>query len=65
LLAAVRPDQKVSAATDAAGAARGAALLARWPHGSSQAPALSTFGPLQLEGLGAYRAAWTAAVLGR
>jgi sugar (pentulose or hexulose) kinase len=65
LLAALRPDQKVSAAPDAAGAARGAALLARWPPGSYRAPMLSAFEPLQLQGLGAYRAAWTAAVLGR
>jgi hypothetical protein len=65
LLAAFRPDQKVSAATDAAGAARGAALLSRWPPRSYHAPALSEFEPLQLHGLDAYRAAWTAAVLRR
>jgi L-fuculokinase len=65
LLAAFRPGQTVSAAADAAGAARGAALLSRRPPASDRAPALVPFEPLQLRGLDAYRAAWIAAVLDR
>jgi hypothetical protein len=65
LLAAFRPDQTVSTATDAAGAARGAALLSHWPSGSPQAPTLCAVEPLQLKGLSAYRAAWNATVIGR
>ncbi len=65
LLAAFRPGQTVSAAEDAAGAARGAALLSRWPLPFTRAPALSRFEPLQLTDLDAYRAAWMTAVLGR
>ena len=37
LLAALRPGQGVYAATDAAGAARGAALLAQWPDSAGRA----------------------------
>lgn len=65
LLAALRSDQAVLAATDGAGAARGAALLSRWPPGVIEAPRLRSFEPMELTGLGAYRAAWTAAVVGR
>jgi sugar (pentulose or hexulose) kinase len=62
-LAALRPSQKVHAAADAAGAARGAALLAQWPPRDFPAPALRPCAPLPVEGLGAYCAAWTMAVL--
>jgi len=65
LLAAFRPGQTVRVAIDAAGTARGAALLARWPHSLPHAPALTIIEPRPLPRLGAYRAAWTAAVLGR
>jgi hypothetical protein len=63
LLAALRPAQAVFAATDAAGAARGAALLAQWPPRDLAAPAVKPMAPLALEGLSAYCAAWNAAVV--
>jgi len=60
-LGALRPKQRVFAAQDAAGTARGAAMLAHWPPAYSIAeptpvPAVS------IEGLDAYRDAWTARI---
>lgn len=60
-LGALRPKQRVFAAQDAAGTARGAAMLAHWPPAYSIAeptpvPAIS------IEGLDAYRDAWTARI---
>jgi L-fuculokinase len=63
LLAALRPAQQVFAASDAAGAARGAALLAQWPRAASPPP-LKAAPPLAVEGLARYCAAWTMAVVG-
>jgi sugar (pentulose or hexulose) kinase len=64
LLAALRPTQPVFASTDAAGTARGAALLATWPM-PSQAPRLTAVQPTAIEGLHAYRDAWARAVRDR
>ncbi|MGD0723262.1 MAG: sugar kinase, partial [Roseiarcus sp.] len=63
LLAALRPAQSVLAATDAAGAARGAALLAQWPDARA-APSARRIAPAAIGGLGGYREAWTQAVVG-
>ena len=63
LLAAFRPSQQVFAGSDAAGTARGAALLAKWPSRNFQAPPLIAASPCAIEGLHAYRNAWTKAVL--
>jgi sugar (pentulose or hexulose) kinase len=64
ILAALRPAQPVFAASDAAGAARGAALLAQWPPRGLAPPAVKRAAPLDVEGLAAYCAAWTMAVVG-
>jgi sugar (pentulose or hexulose) kinase len=63
LLAALRPSQQVFAGSDAAGTARGAALLAQWPPCDFQPPPLIAAQPCAVEGLQAYRNAWTRAVL--
>jgi sugar (pentulose or hexulose) kinase len=65
LLAAFRPSQQVFAGSDAAGTARGAALLAKWPPQNFQAPPLIAAPPCAIEGLHAYRHVWTKAVLER
>ena len=65
LLAAFRPSQQVFAGSDAAGTARGAALLAKWPPRNFQPPPLIAAPPCAIEGLHAYRNAWTRAVLER
>jgi sugar (pentulose or hexulose) kinase len=63
-LAALRPAQQVFAASDAAGAARGAALLAQWPPRNFSPPAVRRAPPLAIDGLAGYCAAWTMAVVG-
>jgi L-fuculokinase len=65
LLAAFRPSQQVFAGSDAAGTARGAALLAQWPPRNFQPPQLISAPPCAMEGLHAYRNTWTKAVLER
>ncbi|MBR0856925.1 FGGY-family carbohydrate kinase [Bradyrhizobium liaoningense] len=60
-LGALRPTQRVFAAEDAAGTARGAAMLAQWPpsyHIGEPVPV----DPISITGLDSYREAWTAAV---
>jgi sugar (pentulose or hexulose) kinase len=64
VLAALRPSQPVFASSDAAGTARGAALLAKWPAPTFQA-SLVAVQARAVEGLLAYRDAWTRAVLER
>ena len=61
LLGALRPKQRIFAPKDTAGTARGAAMLAHWPPdhpiaAPTRVPAAS------INGLDAYRDAWTAAV---
>ena len=63
LLAAFRPSQRVYSGSDAAGTARGAALLAQWPPRDLQPPPLRPAPPSAIEGLQAYRDAWRTAVL--
>ncbi|HMI13737.1 MAG TPA: sugar kinase, partial [Bradyrhizobium sp.] len=60
-----RPSQPVFAGSDAAGTARGAALLAKWPPRNFQPPPLIAAPPCTVEGLHAYRHVWTKAVLER
>ncbi|MGY8666352.1 FGGY family carbohydrate kinase [Bradyrhizobium sp. UFLA05-109] len=60
-LAALRPTQRVFAAEDAAGTARGAAMLAQWP------PSYPIAAPMPvpaapIAGLNAYRDVWTAQI---
>ncbi|MCP3470632.1 FGGY family carbohydrate kinase [Bradyrhizobium sp. CCGUVB1N3] len=60
-LGALRPTQRVFAAEDAAGTARGAAMLAQWP------PSYPIAAPMPvpaapIAGLGAYRDVWTAQI---
>ena len=62
LLAALRPGQRVFTGGDAAGAARGAALLAHWPPATGAAPEGIAVAPAEIAGLGAYRRVWTQAV---
>lgn len=60
-LGALRPTQRVFAAEDAAGTARGAAMLAQWApsyHIAEPAPV----DPISITGLDSYRKTWTAAV---
>ncbi|WP_027531321.1 FGGY-family carbohydrate kinase [Bradyrhizobium sp. WSM3983] len=60
-LGALRPTQRVFGAEDAAGTARGAAMLAQWPpsyHIREPGPVA----PISITGLDSYRKAWTAAV---
>jgi sugar (pentulose or hexulose) kinase len=63
LLAAFRPSQQVCAGADAAGTARGAALLAQWPPRDFRAPPLIMAPPCDVDGLQSYRIAWLRAVL--
>jgi sugar (pentulose or hexulose) kinase len=63
LLAALRSSQQVFVASDAAGTARGAALLAQWPPRDFRPPSLAPVRPSAIDGLRDYRAAWTKAVL--
>jgi sugar (pentulose or hexulose) kinase len=63
-LAALRPRQRVLAGGDAAGAARGAALLAQWPPKSGAAPGQTAVAPAVIPGLDAYREAWSRAIEG-
>ena len=63
LLAAFRPSQQVYRGPDAAGTARGAALLAQWPPRDFQAPPLIAAPPCDVDGLQSYRSAWLRAVL--
>jgi sugar (pentulose or hexulose) kinase len=61
ILGALRPKQRVFAAKDAAGTARGAAMLAQWP------PAYPIAAPTPvpaaaIAGLDAYRDAWTTSI---
>jgi sugar (pentulose or hexulose) kinase len=65
LLAALRPSQQVFAGSDAAGTARGAALLATWPAANAQPPPLIAVPPRAVEGLQAYRDVWTRTALER
>lgn len=60
-LGALRPTQRVFAAEDAAGTARGAAMLAQWPP-SYQIAEPAPVDPISIAGLDSYRQAWTAAV---
>ena len=64
LLAALRPAQRVYVASDAAGTARGAALLAQWPPRNLSPPKATLASPSHIEGLTGYCAAWTMAVVG-
>lgn len=60
-LRALRPTQRVFGAEDAAGTARGAAMLAHWPpsyHIREPGPVA----PISITGLDSYRNAWTTAV---
>lgn len=60
-LGALRPTQRVFAAENTAGTARGAAMLAQWPpsyHIAEPAPV----DPISIAALDSYRKAWTAAV---
>ena len=60
-LGTLRPTQRVFAAEDTSGTARGAAMLAQWPPSYPISdPALVD--SISIEGLDAYRDAWTAAL---
>jgi sugar (pentulose or hexulose) kinase len=63
LLAALRPEQPVFAGDDAAGTARGAALLAQWPLPMLEAAPGRPIEKRAIEGLASYRAMWNRAVL--
>ena len=63
LLATFRGSQQVFSGSDAAGTARGAALLAKWPPRNFQPPQLITASPCAIENLKAYRNVWTTTVL--
>lgn len=60
-LGALRPKQRVLAAEDAAGTARGAAMLAHWPRAYAMA-APTPVPATSITGLDPYRDAWTALV---
>ncbi|WP_298873928.1 FGGY family carbohydrate kinase [uncultured Bradyrhizobium sp.] len=60
-LGALRPTQRVFAAEDAAGTARGAAMLAQWPP-SYRIAEPGLVDSIPIVGLDAYRKSWTAAV---
>jgi len=60
-LGALRPTQRVFRAEDAAGTARGAAMLAQWPP-SYQIVEPCPVDPISIAGLNSYREAWTVAV---
>ena len=61
ILGALRPRQRVFAADDAAGTARGAAMLAQWPPACPIA-APTSVPAVSIAGLDAYRDAWTASI---
>ena len=58
LLAALRPAQSVFVGSDAAGTARGAAMLAQWPTRQKRAAAQVAVAPKAYPSLAAYKAAW-------
>ena len=60
-LGALRPTQRMFGAEDAAGTARGAAMLAQWPP-SYQIEEPCPVDPISIAGLDSYRKAWTTAV---
>ncbi|MDA9442548.1 sugar kinase [Bradyrhizobium sp. CCBAU 51745] len=60
-LGALRPSQRVFAAEDASGTARGAAMLAQWPPSYRMAEP-APVAPISISGLDRYRKAWTAIV---
>ncbi|KRQ00997.1 FGGY-family carbohydrate kinase [Bradyrhizobium manausense] len=60
-LGALRPSQRVFAAEDASGTARGAAMLAQWPP-SYRMVEPAPVAPISISGLDRYRKAWTAIV---
>jgi sugar (pentulose or hexulose) kinase len=60
-LGALRPTQRVFAAEDAAGTARGAAMLAHWPP-SYPVAVPTPVDTISITGLHSYREAWTAAL---
>jgi sugar (pentulose or hexulose) kinase len=62
LLATLRPAQRILAGGDAAGTARGAALLAQWPVRQMKTVQQRLITPSSFEGLVAYRAAWLDAI---
>ena len=62
LLAALRPSQTVFAGGDAAGTARGAALLAQWPARNLELAPQRPIEAWSIAGLAAYRAAWNDAL---
>jgi glycerol kinase len=61
ILGALRPTQRVFRAEDAAGTARGAAMLAQWPPSYHVAEPVHV-APTSIATLDSYRKAWTAAV---
>jgi sugar (pentulose or hexulose) kinase len=61
LLAALRPEQPVFAGDDAAGTARGAAVLAQWPLRVMEPSRSKSINPSTIPGLAAYRKAWNSA----
>ena len=61
ILGALRPKQRVFAAKDAAGTARGAAMLAQWPPAYPIA-APTPVSAVATAGLDAYRDAWTTSI---
>jgi sugar (pentulose or hexulose) kinase len=61
ILGALRPKQRVFAAEDAAGTARGAAMLAHWPPACPIA-APTPVPAASIAGLDAYRDAWTTSI---
>ena len=62
LLATLRPAQRVLASGDAAGTARGAALLAQWPVRQMKTAQQRPIAPSSFEGLVDYRTAWLDAI---
>jgi sugar (pentulose or hexulose) kinase len=61
MLGALRPKQRVFAAEDAVGTARGAAMLAHWPP-TYPVAAPTPVPAASIAGLDAYRDAWTASI---
>lgn len=62
ILAQLRPMQNVLCATDQAGTARGAALLADWPNAAVEVKT-DAIPPASLAQLGSYRAQWLAKIV--
>jgi len=60
-LGALRPTQRVFAAVDAAGKARGATMLPQWPP-SYRIAEPGPITPISMSGLDSYRKAWAATV---